>query len=31
MANEQKESDKKKEVIKSEPKPLRKGQSLLTD
>lgn len=31
MANENKEYDKKKEILKKEPKPLKKGQSLLTE
>ncbi len=31
MANEQKEHDKKKVIIKTEPKPLKNGQSLITE
>lgn len=31
MANEQKEYDKKKTVIKTDPKPLKKGQSLISE
>jgi len=31
MANENKEYDKKKQILKNEPKPLKKGQSLLTE
>lgn len=31
MANENKEYDKKKEILKSEPKPLKKNQTLLKE
>jgi len=31
MANEQKEKDSKKQIIKSDPKPIKKGQSLITE
>ena len=31
MANEQKKQDGKKEILKSDPKPIKKGQELLKD
>lgn len=31
MENENKEYDKKKEILKTEPKPLKKNQSLLRE
>lgn len=31
MANENKEYDKKKEILKTNPKVIKKGQSLLTE
>ena len=31
MANEQKQYDEKKEILKTEPKPLKTNQTLLTE
>ena len=31
MANEQKKYDEKKKILKTEPKPLKKDQTLLTE